>query len=57
MHPDYWKLVYYYFSVWKKNEIFEMLRESLVEEVRGKQGKRKNQRRLLLMPSQLGIHL
>lgn len=34
-----WKLVYYYFSVWKKNEIFEMLHESLVEKVRVKQGK------------------
>lgn len=35
-----WKLVYYYFSVWKKNEIFEMLHESLVEKVRVKQGKK-----------------
>jgi len=34
-----WKLVYYYFSVWKRNEIFEMLHESLVEKVRVKQGK------------------
>ena len=34
-----WKLVYYYFSVWKKNDIFEMLHESLVEKVRVKQGK------------------
>ena len=35
-----WKLVYYYFSVWKKNEIFEMLHESLVEKVRVSQGKK-----------------
>ena len=35
-----WKSVYYYFSVWKKNEIFEMLHESLVEKVRVKEGKK-----------------
>lgn len=35
-----WKSVYYYFSVWKKNEIFEMLHESLVEKLRVKQGKK-----------------
>ena len=35
-----WKSVYYYFSVWKSNEIFEILHESLVEKVRVKQGKK-----------------
>jgi putative transposase len=35
-----WKLVYYYFSVWKNNEVFEILHESLVEKVRLKQGKK-----------------
>jgi putative transposase len=35
-----WKSVYYYFSVWKKTEIFEMLHESLVEKVRVKQGRK-----------------
>ncbi len=35
-----WKIVYYYFSVWKKSEIFEMLHEFLVEKVRLKQGKK-----------------
>ena len=34
-----WKLVYYYFSVWKKNEIFEVIHESLVEKTRVDQGK------------------
>ena len=29
-----WKLVYYYFSSWKKMEIFEILHEFLVEKVR-----------------------
>ncbi len=35
-----WKSVYYYFSVWKKTEIFEMLHESLVEKVRVKEGRK-----------------
>jgi putative transposase len=35
-----WKLVYYYFSVWKKASIFEMLQESLVEKLRVKHGKK-----------------
>lgn len=34
-----WKLVYYYFSAWKKAEIFEIIHESLVEKVRVKHGK------------------
>lgn len=34
-----WKLVYYYFSTWKKREIFEILHESLVEKVRVANGK------------------
>jgi putative transposase len=34
-----WKLVYYYFSKWKKTEIFEMLHEFLVEKVRVANGK------------------
>lgn len=35
-----WKLVYYYFSTWKKNGIFELIHESLVEKIRLKQGKK-----------------
>lgn len=35
-----WKSVYYYFSVWKKNEIFEIIHETLVEKIRVKQGKK-----------------
>jgi putative transposase len=34
-----WKTVYYYFSVWKKAEIFEVLHEELVAKVRVMQGK------------------
>ena len=34
-----WKLVYYYFSSWKKSEIFEIIHESLVEKIRVQQGK------------------
>ena len=29
-----WKLVYYYFSAWKKAEVFEIIHESIVEKVR-----------------------
>ena len=35
-----WKLVYYYFDTWKKNGIFELIHESLVEKTRIKQGKK-----------------
>ena len=35
-----WKTVYYYFSVWKKNEIFEIIHEVLVEKIRIMQGKK-----------------
>ena len=35
-----WKSVYYYFCVWKKNEIFEIIHETLVEKIRVKQGKK-----------------
>lgn len=35
-----WKIVYYYFSVWKKGEIFEIIHEALVEKVRIMQGKK-----------------
>ena len=35
-----WKLVYYYFSVWKNASIFEILQESLVEKLRVKHGKK-----------------
>jgi putative transposase len=35
-----WKLVYYYFSAWKKAAIFEIIHESLVEKVRVKHGKK-----------------
>ena len=34
-----WPIVYYYFSTWKKNGIWEYLHESLVEKIRKKQGK------------------
>ena len=34
-----WKSVYYYFSSWKKTEIFEILHEFLVEKVRVANGK------------------
>ena len=29
-----WQIVYYYFSMWKKNEIWEQIHESLVEKIR-----------------------
>ena len=35
-----WRTVYYYFSVWKKGEIFEVIHEALVEKVRVIQGKK-----------------
>src|SRR5690606_35166291 len=35
-----WKLVYYYFSTWKKNGILESIHESLVEKTRKSQGKK-----------------
>lgn len=35
-----WKLVYYYFSVWKKAAIFEIMQESLVEKLRVRDGKK-----------------
>lgn len=34
-----WKIVYYYFSVWKKSGLIEMLHESLVEKLRVRYGK------------------
>ena len=34
-----WQIVYYYFSVWKKNEIWEQMHEALVEKIRKKAGK------------------
>lgn len=34
-----WTIVYYYFSVWKKNETLEQIHESLVEKIRKKHGK------------------
>jgi putative transposase len=35
-----WETVYYYFSVWKKEEVFEIIHETLVEKVRVKQGRK-----------------
>jgi putative transposase len=35
-----WKLVYYYFDTWKKNGVFELIHESLVEKTRLKHGKK-----------------
>ncbi len=35
-----WKTVYYYFSEWKKGEIFEIIQEALVEKARVMQGKK-----------------
>ena len=35
----HWKIVYYYFSIWKKNGIWEDLHESLVEKTRASVGK------------------
>lgn len=34
-----WKTVYYYFSVWKNREIFEVIHETLVEKVRLRNGR------------------
>jgi putative transposase len=34
-----WPIVYYYFSLWKKNEIWEQIHESLVEQIRKGTGK------------------
>ena len=34
-----WSIVYYYFSTWKKNGIWEYIHESLVEKIRKKQGR------------------
>jgi len=34
-----WQIVYYYFSVWKKNEIWEQMHEAIVEKIRKKAGK------------------
>ncbi len=34
-----WQIVYYYFSVWKKNEIWEQIHEALVEKIRKTTGK------------------
>lgn len=35
-----WKTVYYYFSVWKKGEVFEIIHEALVEKVRVMKGRK-----------------
>ena len=35
-----WKTVYYYFSVWNKGEIFEILHEALVEKIRVMKGRK-----------------
>ena len=35
-----WKTVYYYFSVWKKGEVFEVIHEAMVERVRVMRGKK-----------------
>jgi putative transposase len=35
-----WKLIYYYFNTWKKNGVFDVIHESLVEEIRLKHGKK-----------------
>jgi len=34
-----WQIVYYYFSAWKRNDIWEQIHESLVERIRKKAGK------------------
>lgn len=34
-----WPIVYYYFSLWKRNGTLEVIHESLVEEIRKKMGK------------------
>src|SRR4051812_5689649 len=35
-----WKTVYYYFSVWKKGEVFEIIHEALVEKIRVMKGRK-----------------
>ena len=35
-----WKLIYYYFDTWKKNGVFDVIHENLVEKVRLKYGKK-----------------
>jgi putative transposase len=35
-----WQLVYYYFNLWKKQELFEVIQESLVQQTRLKKGKK-----------------
>ena len=35
-----WETVYYYFSVWKKGEIFEIIHEALVEKTRVMKGRK-----------------
>ena len=35
-----WKTVYYYFPVWKKGEIFEVIHEAFAEKVRVKEGRK-----------------
>ncbi len=35
-----WKLVYYYFDTWKKQELFEVIQESLVQQTRLKKDKK-----------------
>ncbi len=37
-----WKTVYYYFSVWKKAEVFEVMHELLVEKIRVIEGKKED---------------
>ncbi len=34
-----WQLVYYYFNTWKKQEVFEVIQESLVQKTRLRHGK------------------
>jgi putative transposase len=34
-----WQLVYYHFNTWKKQEVFDLIQESLVQKTRLKQGK------------------
>jgi len=35
-----WKLIYYYFDTWKKNGLFDVIHDSLVEKIRLKHGKK-----------------
>jgi putative transposase len=37
--PD-WHIVYYYYSSWKKNGVFELMQEALVEKTRKKNGRK-----------------